>query len=49
MLALMHVSTVGSVGSPRRQESESAIIPKPRFTWRRFLDALMTALSGLPV
>jgi hypothetical protein len=49
MLALMHVSTVGTVSRPRRQESETAIIPRPRFTWRRFLDALMTALSGLQV
>jgi hypothetical protein len=49
MFALIHTPTAARVDLPRAKKSASPITRKSNATWRRFMDALMTALSAMHV
>jgi hypothetical protein len=49
MLALIPISTVPCADVPRGCESTAASTPNARSAWRRFMEALMRALSAMSV
>jgi hypothetical protein len=49
MLALIPISTVSGTAFDRGYESVAATIPSASSPWRRFMDALMRALSAWSV
>jgi hypothetical protein len=49
MLVLIPISTIPSDDVHRGCESVAAITPDARSAWRRFMDALMRALSAVSV
>jgi hypothetical protein len=49
MLTLIHMPTVPGIDFSRDRESETAITRKASSSWRRFMDALMRALSAWSV
>jgi hypothetical protein len=49
MFALIHVPTAARIALPRAMQSASPIARRTNPTWRRFMDALMTALSAMHV
>jgi len=49
MFALIHIPTAVRADLPRGKESASPITRRSNDTWRRFMDALMKALSAMQV
>jgi hypothetical protein len=49
MFAVIHIPTAARADLPRGKESATPITRRSNATWRRFMDALMTALSAMHV
>ena len=49
MCALVHIPTAARAELPRGKESASPITHRSDTAWRRFMDALMKALSAVHV